>query len=495
VSRCSHTDRIVAEALETDSRSIDHDAHLRSCADCQSAVARVSRFERALGRTAAGLVTQRLETSDLQPVAMRPALQPITTRRPASSVVGLAAAVGAVAAMGLLMLVFFGRPDIGRPASSPDTEGPLPTPIAAHETPALSPSPPTSVSPAPTPSGTADAEPAGGRPVRIEGALLSPDGTSLTLFSMGGGCLPYDYHVSTEVSGDELVVSIRRVVDRTVPTLPPDTACIMIGYMRELTLELAEPYLGSVVRDRNGQTLQLYSDVDLVSVDLPSSWRLESAQLWSGNPIAQRRQVFVDEAGQQLNGAARLELIEGFRWTMDAFRDQRQVDMEVSGDEAALFTDPSDGALTLIWTPRPGVQSYALRASNTGLTARDLVRIAESARPLDVVPNPVTVAVHGPRDSEPPEELILQIGDTGWFGYGGVASVDARGSLPVRLIGRESCTVYASLVALPGSAWIIRFGEDGPVSLEDWTGRGMDSGPALVERPLGCGPTQTAPDG
>ena len=97
------------------------------------------------------------------------------------------------------------------------------------------------------------------------------------------------------------------------------------------------------------------------------------------------------------------------------------------------------------------------------------------------------VAVHGPGDSEAPEDLVLEIGDTAWFGYGGIVSVETAGVLDVRLVGRESCRSYASFSAAAGTRWVIRFAEDGTVGMEDWTGQGMDSGPALGERePSGC---------
>lgn len=97
------------------------------------------------------------------------------------------------------------------------------------------------------------------------------------------------------------------------------------------------------------------------------------------------------------------------------------------------------------------------------------------------------VAVTGPANSEAPEDLVLEIGDTAWFGYGGVVGVETAGVLEVRLVGRESCRSYASFSAAAGSMWVIRFAQDGTVGVEDWTGQGMDAGPALGERePSGC---------
>lgn len=99
----------------------------------------------------------------------------------------------------------------------------------------------------------------------------------------------------------------------------------------------------------------------------------------------------------------------------------------------------------------------------------------------------VWVHVTGPQGSEPPEELVLEIGNTAWHGYGGVASVQSFVALRVRLVGTAGCSVYAEFVAPPRTSWVIRFQPDGSTAVEDWSGRAVDSGPALVARPAsGC---------
>lgn len=84
-------------------------------------------------------------------------------------------------------------------------------------------------------------------------------------------------------------------------------------------------------------------------------------------------------------------------------------------------------------------------------------------------------------------ELRLEIDNGAWFGYGGVVSVDSGVAVHVRLVGRDSCRTYVNFLAPPGTNWVIRFVANGFFLLEDWTGRGMDAGPGLVERePSGC---------
>lgn len=94
------------------------------------------------------------------------------------------------------------------------------------------------------------------------------------------------------------------------------------------------------------------------------------------------------------------------------------------------------------------------------------------------------VAVTGPAGFLPPEDLILEMADMAWYGYGGVVSVPTSGSTEVRLVGRETCRTYAEFVSKSGSKTVIRFSKDGQVEIEDWTGRNIDAGPALAHRQM-----------
>lgn len=110
---------------------------------------------------------------------------------------------------------------------------------------------------------------------------------------------------------------------------------------------------------------------------------------------------------------------------------------------------------------------------------------ASSASPTLPTPSEtleqVVVAVTGTAP-EPPEPLLLHIDDQAWHGYGGVVGVETRDPVTVRLVGQESCREYASFSADPGTNWVVRFTADESAAVEDWTGRGMDAGPALGER-------------
>ena len=109
------------------------------------------------------------------------------------------------------------------------------------------------------------------------------------------------------------------------------------------------------------------------------------------------------------------------------------------------------------------------------------------ATPAILLQEQTWISVTGPAGSHPPEELVLEIGHRAWDGYGGVVGVATRDAVDVRLVGLAECRTYAHFSASPGSAWVIRFTEDGSVRMEDWTGRGMETGPGLPERSTsGC---------
>ena len=82
------------------------------------------------------------------------------------------------------------------------------------------------------------------------------------------------------------------------------------------------------------------------------------------------------------------------------------------------------------------------------------------------LPGQTWVMVTGPANSGAPEDLVLEIGETAWQGYGGVVSLEAQSALDVRLVGRESCRSYASFSAPVGTMWVIRFAGDGTVGVE-----------------------------
>jgi heat shock protein HslJ len=125
-------------------------------------------------------------------------------------------------------------------------------------------------------------------------------------------------------------------------------------------------------------------------------------------------------------------------------------------------------------------------ATRLVLTSGDTVMafVDESLAPAAPARMLTWVAVRGPADSLPPEDLVLEIGGMAWYGYGGVVSLPTTRSTEVRLVGEDTCRTYANFLATSGSSTVIRFSADGQIAIEDWTDRGVDAGPALAHRQM-----------
>lgn len=99
----------------------------------------------------------------------------------------------------------------------------------------------------------------------------------------------------------------------------------------------------------------------------------------------------------------------------------------------------------------------------------------------------ITVAVYGSNGWEPQTELVLQIGDQTFSGFGGVASGRAGGSVDVYVIERETCESRIGFRAEPGSRHLIRLASGSVESRELVADEPLDAGPALEPvPPLDC---------
>jgi hypothetical protein len=98
----------------------------------------------------------------------------------------------------------------------------------------------------------------------------------------------------------------------------------------------------------------------------------------------------------------------------------------------------------------------------------------------------VWVAVRGPQSGFPSESLRLEVGTQTYvlsegFG-GGVVAVETDRPVWVFLTRLSDCEVVASIRADVGERWVIRFGSDGSIVVEDWTAQGLDAGPGIEPR-------------
>jgi hypothetical protein len=105
----------------------------------------------------------------------------------------------------------------------------------------------------------------------------------------------------------------------------------------------------------------------------------------------------------------------------------------------------------------------------------------------------VWVLVTGPAGWLAPRDYVLEIGGTGWpieeGEGGGVVAVTfvENTRVAIRLVQPQTCQAAVGFSALAGSHWVIRFAADGTTTVEDWTGRPMDLGPALGQgQPSDC---------
>jgi hypothetical protein len=96
---------------------------------------------------------------------------------------------------------------------------------------------------------------------------------------------------------------------------------------------------------------------------------------------------------------------------------------------------------------------------------------------------PTWIAITGPADWAPAPGYTLEIGRDAWVinatNGGGVTAVPLSQPTVVRVRRLSDCTPVVRFVAQPSRDYTIRFASDGSARVEDWTGRGMDSGPAL----------------
>ena len=99
----------------------------------------------------------------------------------------------------------------------------------------------------------------------------------------------------------------------------------------------------------------------------------------------------------------------------------------------------------------------------------------------------VTVGVYGREGWEPSTDLVLQIDDRTFDGFGGLASAEVTGLVDVYVIERDTCESRIGFRADPGSRHLIRLGADDVEVRELVADEPMDAGPLLgAVPPLDC---------
>ena len=101
----------------------------------------------------------------------------------------------------------------------------------------------------------------------------------------------------------------------------------------------------------------------------------------------------------------------------------------------------------------------------------------------------VTVGVYGRAGWEPSTELVIQIGDATFEGFGGSVSAEVTGPVDVFVLERRTCESRIGFRANPGSRHLVRLSADGVEVREMVADEPMDAGPLLGGvSPLNCQP-------
>jgi hypothetical protein len=115
-------------------------------------------------------------------------------------------------------------------------------------------------------------------------------------------------------------------------------------------------------------------------------------------------------------------------------------------------------------------------------TAIVLIALVVPAVPADAV-GLTWIGIGGPQDWAPRPGYTLEIGHDAWrvdaINGGGVISLPLTTTAIVRVRRLADCAPVVRFVAAPGRNYYIRFAVNGSARVEDLTGQGMDSGPAL----------------
>ncbi len=111
-----------------------------------------------------------------------------------------------------------------------------------------------------------------------------------------------------------------------------------------------------------------------------------------------------------------------------------------------------------------------------------LVALAQPAQPARA--GELTwIGIGGPQDWAPRPGYTLEVGRDAWridaINGGGVLSLPLASRAIVRVRRLSDCVPVVRFTAVPGRSYFIRFAASGTARVEDLTGQGMDSGPAL----------------
>ena len=169
------------------------------------------------------------------------------------------------------------------------------------------------------------------------------------------------------------------VVDVTPPPPGGPIACTAEGHDRTVSIPLAQPYLGSRVRDRAGDLHFVRQPAGLVELHgLPAGWLLRSEGDVEGSPSGRWLRTYSPLAQPNIaTSKNKLDLYQAFGGPADVSGGDTEQAVSVNGQNATLYRSTTDGELVLDWML--GTNGLALDANEADFSVAQLIRLAESA--------------------------------------------------------------------------------------------------------------------
>ena len=219
-------------------------------------------------------------------------------------------------------------------------------------------------------------------PVSFEYVMLADDGRSVRVDFVGGKEFDPDdpcsvaYQHTTEIVGEELEIGI--YAEQHPKPLPPDTGCAAMGYSRTLTLDLDEPFTGSVVRDLAGQVFMLAPPAHLAQVGaLREGWELRREGNVLGSSTPRWERVWSpDPDPWPAEGDSMLSLYQAFGGPVNTTGGDPQPPVEVNGESATFYLHPPTGEMVVVWGL--GDDELALVGNLNDFSQDEFIALAES---------------------------------------------------------------------------------------------------------------------
>lgn len=194
-------------------------------------------------------------------------------------------------------------------------------------------------------------------------------------FVLGDPC-SHDYFGWAQRAGDDLQAAVVDVTPRLAAGDGDVILCTLGGYSRAVTVELAQPFSGTTVRDLAGYVHFVARPAGAVELrGLPRGWRLVSEGDVAESPTGRWRQTFrlaaADARSQDV------DLYQAFGGPASVSGGEEQRNVKVAGAPARLYRQAPPGELVLVW--QLGSDGLALVAYEQDFSVDELIALAESA--------------------------------------------------------------------------------------------------------------------